>query len=85
MDELFEKIYRELICNEREMYEFGRNMENEVLGMITGYKDQMNEEDLERLTEQVDDIASSARQGGFYCGVRFAVRGLVKLLADGKE
>ncbi|KAI4446789.1 hypothetical protein C823_001307 [Eubacterium plexicaudatum ASF492] len=82
MDRIFEKIYREIICNEAEMYEFGRKMENEVSEIMAAYRDKMSEEELERMTERIDDIVSSARQDGFYFGMRFAVRALVWLKYD---
>ena len=85
MDELFKKIYQEVICNERDMYESGRRMENEVNEMVAAYKDKLSEGERERLLEQIDQAVSSAKQGGFYFGVRFAVRGLVLLLADEKK
>lgn len=84
MDKIFQKIYREVISNEEELYEFGRKMECEVYEMMAGCRDRMNEEEIEKMTEQIDDLIAAAGQRGFYFGVRFAVRGLVSLLADEK-
>ncbi len=87
MDRIFDKIYQEVICSEEDMYGFGLKMEREVSKMLARYRDKMDQADegeLERMTEQIDHIVSSAKKGGFYFGVRFAVRGLLLLLADGK-
>lgn len=87
MDRIFDKIYQEVICSEEDMYGFGLKMEREVSKMLARYRDKMDQADegeLERMTEQIDHIVSSAKKGGFYFGVRFAVRGLLLLLADGR-
>jgi hypothetical protein len=80
MDGLFEKIYDEVICYEKDITAMNKAIEQKSNELSLQYKNRLDENEREGLVDIVDDIAVSAGKEGFYIGFCYAVRGMLALL-----
>lgn len=82
MDRLFEKIYNEVICYEKDVTAMNKAMEQKNQELSLKYKDRLDEKEREELVDSLDDIALSAGKEGFYMGFSYAFRGMLALLKE---
>lgn len=79
MEDLFKKIYDEVICYEKDIREMNKTIEKENLDILKRYNDQPGTEEYEKLLELIDDAASFAGREGFYMGIKYALKIMAKL------
>ena len=79
MEDLFKKIYDEVICYEKDMKDTNKTIEKENLDILERYNNQLDTEEQEKLLELIDEASSFAVREGFYMGIKYAVKSMVKL------
>ena len=82
MNGLFEKIYDEVICYEKDVTAMNQVIEKKNNELSLKYRDRLNEKEREGLVEILDDMAVSAGKEGFYMGFCYAFRGMLALLKE---
>ncbi|KAI4451498.1 hypothetical protein C823_006058 [Eubacterium plexicaudatum ASF492] len=82
MNGLFEKIYDEVICYEKDVTALNQAMEKKNNELSLKYQDRLDEKEREGLVDILDDIAVSAGKEGFYMGVCYAFGGMFALLKE---
>lgn len=68
MDKLLEKIYDEVICDEKDVARMNKAIENNNINILKKYNGRFSEEEEEILLELLDDAVSSAGRKGFCVG-----------------
>jgi len=74
MDELFKKIYDEVICYEEDIVKMSKIIENNSIIILKKYNDKLNENEEEIFLELIDDATSYAEREGFYMGMKYAFK-----------
>ena len=82
MEDLFKKIYDEVICYEKDIKEMNKTIEKENLDILKRYNNQLGTEEKEKLLELIDNASSFAVHEGFYMGIKYAFKSMVKLFND---
>lgn len=82
MNGLFEKIYDEVICYEKDVTAMNQAIEKKNNELSLKYQDRLDEKEREGLVDILDDIAVSAGKEGFYMGFCYAFRGMLALLKE---
>lgn len=82
MNGLFEKIYDEVICYEKDVTALNQAMEKKNNELSLKYQDRLDEKEREGLVDILDDIAVSAGKEGFYMGFCYAFGGMFALLKE---
>ncbi|MCI9080470.1 MAG: hypothetical protein HFH68_16445 [Lachnospiraceae bacterium] len=74
MDKLFEKIYDEVICHEKDISEMNKAIEADNMDILKKLNNKLNDEEEEIFLGLLDDAASSAGRKGFYMGMKYAFK-----------
>lgn len=82
MDKLLEKIYDEVICNEKDVTRMNKTIENNNVNILKKYNGSFNKEEEEILLELLDDAASSAGRKGFCMGVKYTFKIIAALFKN---
>lgn len=82
MDKLLEKIYDEVICDEKDVARMNKAIENNNINILKKYNGRFNEEEEELLLELLDDAASSAGHKGFCVGVKYTFKIIAALFKN---
>ena len=82
MDKLLEKIYDEVICNEKDVTRMNKTIENNNVNILKKYNGSFNKEEEEILLELLDDADSSAGRKGFCMGVKYTFKIIAALFKN---
>ena len=82
MEDLLAKIYHSVISVEKESNNLGEVYDNKIREIITQYKENMTEEEVDKLQEILYDMAYVTEQGGFILGVRFMASLMKEVMAN---
>ncbi len=82
MDKLLEKIYDEVICDEKDVARMNKAIENNNINILKKYNGRFSEEEEEILLELLDDAASSAGRQGFCVGVKYTFKIIAALFKN---
>lgn len=82
MDELIKKIYVEIISYEKDVLKAGAELDKEVVDLIKPYQEELDEKSLEIVKTLMYQAILVAEQTGFWLGIKFAVKFIMKILSD---
>lgn len=78
MEDLLVKIYQLIICNESDSTQLAEKYDEKIESVLEPLKENMNEDDAEKLREIIYEVAYITEQGGFMLGARF----MAKLISE---
>ncbi len=81
MNELFRKIYDEVISREPDALEARKRIEMKVQTLVEPYQDRLTDSEMETLKDLMYSIAPTAEQEGVQLGIQFAFKILLELLS----
>ncbi len=81
MNELFRKIYDEVISREPDALEARKRIEMKVQTLVEPYQDRLTDSEMETLKDLMYSIAPVAEQEGVQLGIQFAFKILLELLS----
>lgn len=81
MEDLLVKIYRTIICNERDSTRLAEMYDEKLEAVLEPLKESMTEDEVEKLREIIYEVAYVTEQGGFMLGVRFMAKLMTEIMA----
>lgn len=82
MENLWERIYKEIISFEPDSIESVHAVDSEVLKTIQAFKGRMSDDDLQELQDRFFDTGLYAQQQGFRLGIKYACILAAELFSD---
>lgn len=82
MEDLLVKIYQSVISNERISNDMAKKYDEKIQMIIAQYKENISEEESDKLQEILYDMAYVTEQGGFILGVLFMARFLNEIVSN---
>ena len=82
MNQLLRKIYNDVLVYEKDIVKSNKQVDSEVNKIIEPYKNNLHDDELEKLKDLVSAGTSNAEQAGFESGVKFAIKMLYSLIND---
>ena len=82
MNELIKKIYMEIICYEDDVLKTGKQLDREVADLLKPYEEELDEKHLEIIKTLMYQAILIAEQTGFWLGVKYTVKFMIKILSD---
>lgn len=80
MEDLLEKIYQSVVCNEEASIKMAEKYDKQIDEIVEEYKEDVATIDDEQLRALLYDVAYVTEQGGFVLGARFMARILLEVL-----
>lgn len=80
MNDLLKKIYNDVLVYEPDVVKTNLQADEEINQLTEPYKNQLPNDELEKLNDLLSMAVLTAEQAGFENGVRFAVKMLYSLL-----
>lgn len=82
MDDLLNKIYKEILVYDKDTVRLNRELDKEVLLLLKEYKEQLANVEQDTVKEMLYAVMPMAELTGFKVGMRFAWKLLLLLLSD---
>ena len=82
MDDLLNKIYKDILVYDKDTIQLNKAMNEEVLSLLDEYKEQLTNVEQDTAKEILYAVVPIAEQTGFKVGMRFAWKLLLSLLSD---
>ncbi len=79
MNELFNKIYDNVICYEEDFIEVSKELDKTVDELLKPHLQRFSNDDMELLKTLMYQISSSSKQTGFQLGSKYALSLLLEL------
>ncbi len=79
MNELFNKIYENVICYEADFITMSRDLDAEINLLLSQHLDRFNGEELELIKCLMYQTSNSAKQKGFKLGAKYAHNSILEL------
>lgn len=80
MDDLFKKIYENVIYYEDDTIKAREQLDTEVNNLLKPYSKQFNEEEIEIIKALMYQIALYSEKTGFWLGMKYTTKACMKLL-----
>ena len=82
MNDIFKKIYEEVICHEKDTQKIEKSLEAEIQKLFRPYAEQFTEEQTEIILSLMYAIQLKAMQEGFQHGAKYTLSALFTLLSE---
>ena len=82
MNELFKKIYENVISQEEDIFQMDKHINDCMEEYISRYKEDFSEKDMERIRDCVYYAVLTSQIEAFQMGMKYTVKTLSSILAD---